>query len=531
MPMSENQVSVVISGAGPNGLMLACELALAGVRPVVLERLPAPSDEPKANGMVGQVIRLLDMRGLYERFTGSSEPPKPLYEWIFSGMSVPLFGMADNPMYALMLGQPQLVRQLDAHARELGVDIRWGHELIGLESHSDGVKVNVSTSEETYTLEATYLVGADGGRSTVRKMVGIDFPGHTSNTVARIAHVRLPDEVRTANGDIDLPGVGRLPFGHNRLDNGGLIYAPFEPDRPMVGTIEFDNPADDAVPMTIDELRDSARRVLGVDLPMDLPDDGKPNALRRIAGQNSRQADRYRVGNVFLVGDSAHVHSAMGGPGLNLGLQDAMNLGWKLAAAVNGWAPEDLLNTYQSERYPVGERVMMHSMSQTALFGPGAEIGALRKLFNELLQLPSVAEHMAHLLAGSDVAYDTGDSHPLSGRLVPDVTLDDGRRVSELLHHARPVLLDLSGGRIGEAARGWADRVDIVTGSTADTTVPGLLLRPDGYVAWAADTFDADAERRLRDALQRWFGVSAAERGEVRRGGERSSAPAEERTA
>jgi hypothetical protein len=212
-------------------------------------------------------------------------------------------------------------------------------------------------------------------------------------------------------------------------------------------------------------------------------------------------------------------------------LQDAMNLGWKLAAAVNGWASEDLLNTYQSERYPVGERVMMHSMSQTALFGPGAEIGALRKLFNELLQLPSVAEHMAHLLAGSDVAYDTGDSHPLSGRLVPDVTLDDGRRVSELLHHARPVLLDLSGGRIGEAARGWADRVDIVTGSTADTTVPGLLLRPDGYVAWAADTFDADAERRLRDALQRWFGVSAAERGEVRRGGERSSARAEERTA
>jgi hypothetical protein len=208
-------------------------------------------------------------------------------------------------------------------------------------------------------------------------------------------------------------------------------------------------------------------------------------------------------------------------------MQDAMNLGWKLAAAVNGWAPEDLLDTYQSERYPVGERVMMHSMSQTALFGPGPEIGALRKLFNELLQLPSVAEHMAHLLAGSDVAYDTGDSHPLSGRLVPDVTLGDGRRVSELLHHARPVLLDLSGGRIGETI----DRIDVVTSEVPDFEACALLIRPDGYVAWAADTFDVDAERRLRDALQRWFGVSAAGRGEVRRGDERSSAPAEERTA
>ena len=187
--------------------------------------------------------------------------------------------------------------------------------------------------------------------------------------------------------------------------------------------------------------------------------------MRRIAGQNTRQADRYRAGNIFLVGDSAHVHSAMGGPGLNLGLQDAMNLGWKLAAAVNGWAPADLLDTYHSERYPVGERVMMHSMSQTALFGPGPEIAALRELFKELLQLPSVAEHMAHLLAGSDVRYDVGDDHPLAGRLAPDLTLGDGRRISELLHRGRPVLLDLSGGRVGETARGWADRVDVVDGA------------------------------------------------------------------
>jgi hypothetical protein len=221
----------------------------------------------------------------------------------------------------------------------------------------------------------------------------------------------------------------------------------------------------------------------------------------------------------------------MGGPGLNLGMQDAMNLGWKLAAAVNGWASPALLDTYQSERYPVGQRVMMHSMSQTALFGPGPEIAALRELFTELLQQPGVADHMAHLLAGSDVRYDVGNEHPLAGRMAPDLALRDGRRLAELLHQGRPVLLDLSGGHVGDAARGWADRVDVVVGATVDSDACALLIRPDGYVAWAADTFEAADADRLHAALQRWFGVSLAARGAARWDDGQSSVPEEERTA
>lgn len=506
--MTDERVDVVISGAGPNGLMVACELALAGVRPVVLDRLPGPSDEPKANGLVGQVIRQLDMRDLYHLFGGDDGPPKPAYGWMFAGISLSFLGLDDNPMYSMLLPQPRLVRLLEKRARDLGVDVRWGHELTAFDAGDDDVSVTVRSGEQTYVLDAGYLVGADGGRSTVRKNLGVGFPGHTSGIVSRLAHVYLPEELLVPGSGYEIPGFGLLRFGHNRFDNGAVIVFPLEPDRPLLGTIEYGWTVGSAEgPLTLEELRGSLRRILGVDVALETPRKPGVHALRRLDGINSRQAERYLVGRVVLLGDAAHVHSPMGGPGLNLGMQDAVNLGWKLAAVVNGTAPAGLLDTYESERYEVGERVMMHSQAQLALAAPGPEVKALRALFEELTRKREVAEHLAGLLAGSDVRYDVVDDHPLSGFMVPDYVLEDGRRVAELLREARPVLVSGSGDSVDVAAA-WSDRVDLVTAAVTDG--PGaLLIRPDGYVAWAADTFGPGEADLLRAALTRWFGAPA----------------------
>lgn len=498
---------VVISGAGPNGLMMACELALAGVKPVVLDALPGPGDEPKANGLVGQVIRQLDMRGLYQAFTGDPNAPQPAYGWMFSGLPLDFVGVADNPMRAVLMKQPRLVQLLYERAQALGVEVRWGHAVTALSAGPDGVTVDVAAPDGAYVLQADWLVGADGGRSTVRKQSGIGFPGTTSPTVARLAHVQIADEFRTPDGELDVPGFGRIPFGHNRYDTGMVIFFEAHGDPPMLGTLEF-GAVTEGTPgeLTYDELRQSLRRVLGVDVPFDLPTGPGPFARRRVEGQNTRQADAYRSGRILLIGDAAHVHSAMGGPGLNLGLQDTLNLGWKLAAVINGWASEELIDTYESERYPVGERVMMHSLAQIALTAPGPEVRALRALLGELFQLPDVTAHMAGLLAGADVRYEMGSTaHRLTGFLVPDQTLDDGRRLTELLHSGRGVVLDLSGGVVAAAAAPWDRRVDTVEAAMAGGPA-AMLIRPDGYVAWAADVFAAADAEDLRAALERWFG-------------------------
>lgn len=492
------EIDVIVAGAGPNGLMLARELALAGVTPVVLERLPERGTEHRANGLVGQVVPLLHRRGLFERLSGGQAEPRPAPQFVFGGLPLALNRLERNPLYVLGLPQPELVKHLEALVTELGIDIRYGHEVVALGQDEDGVTVRTHGPGGTTSLRARYLVGADGGRSAVRKLAGIGFPGVThDDTVSRTAHATVPESaLDPVTGGLAVAG-GIRPFFHHRTERGLFVYAPFPGRVPLISATEWGEKADESVPMSIAELRQSVARVLGVDLPIEAPAEPGDYLLRRVTGGNTRLAERFRDGRILLVGDAAHVHSAIGGPGLNLGLQDVVNLAWKLAAQVRGWAPDGLLDTYDAERRPVSGRVVMHTQAQSALVAPGAEVTALRELFTELLGQENVLQHVADLMTGADIRYDWGDEHPLIGRWAPEVPLQDSFRA------ARPALLDRTG-TLAEAVTGWRDRVDVVTVSPA-TTPTSLLVRPDGYVAWASDD-DQPSAGSLVDALGRWFG-------------------------
>ncbi|GIE92079.1 FAD-dependent monooxygenase [Actinoplanes regularis] len=498
-------IDVLIAGAGPNGLMLACELALAGVRPVVLERHAAPTGEPRANGLVGQVVRLLDRRGLYARLSGESTPPSPQPAFTFGAFPLDLTMLAENPHYVLGVPQAQLEATLAARAAELGVDLRRGHEVVDLRQDPDGVEVVLADGTR---LNARFLVGADGGRSAVRRLAGIAFSGVTDDrSISRTATVTVPEScLDPGTGGLRVPGYGVIPpFQHTRTPRGLITWAPF-PGRPAIlSTKEWpDAPVGDETPMTLAELRASAARVLGADLPVEVSDG--PGLLRRLTSGNTRIADRYRAGRVLLVGDAAHVHPAIGGPGLNLGLQDAVNLGWKLAATVRGWAPQGLLDTYETERRPVAERVVMSTQAQSALIGPGDEVTGLRELFAELLRKPEVTGHIAALMSGADVHYPADPTDPLAGHCAPDVVVHGEYgpvRLAELTRTARPLLLD-STGAFAEAVAPWRDRVDVVTGPLRGTTATALLVRPDCFVAWSAGEAGT-----LRAALTHHFGLPA----------------------
>ncbi|MCC9307171.1 FAD-dependent monooxygenase [Kitasatospora sp. RB6PN24] len=509
-------IDVAIAGGGPNGLMLACELALAGVRPVVLEQLTEPSHEPKANGLVGQVVRLLDQRGLHQRITGHTDPPAPRPGYMFGAFPLDLTGLDPNPLHVLPVRQRDLESLLAERARELGVEVRRGHRLDSLAPDADGVDLQLAGPDGPYRLRARYLVGCDGGHSTVRKLAGIAFPGVTGpEVVHRAAHVTLPDGwVDERTGELDVPGHGRIrPFGYHRTERGVFVFAAVVPGKPLVAVLEWEAaPKAAEPPLTFEELSEAANRVLGARLPLTAPTGPGPHLLRRHRGANTRLAERYRSGRVLLAGDAAHVHSAVGGPGLNLGLQDVANLGWKLAAEVHGWAPPGLLDSYQSERRPVGERVFMHSQAQLALMAPGPTVTALRTLFGELLADPANTRRIAELLAGSDLRYPVGCSHPWAGRFVPELTglRVAGLRVAELLHGAQPLLLDLSAdGRFAPLAHGWRDRVAVQRTDCPGESTAALLIRPDGYLAWAADHDGAPQE--LHEALTRWFGEPLAD--------------------
>jgi 2-polyprenyl-6-methoxyphenol hydroxylase-like FAD-dependent oxidoreductase len=506
---------VVIAGGGPNGLMLACELGLAGVRPVVLERLPERAEENRANGLVGQVVPMLDRRGLYQRLSGSPQPPQPTPQFVFGALALDLRGLDRNPMHLLPVPQRRIEQVLEERAVELDVDIRRGHELIGLTQDAEGVTVEVAGPDGGYRLRCGYLVGADGGRSVTRKLSGIDFPGMTrDDTIARTAHVSVPVSiVDPATGGLIVPGYGSIPpFLHHRTERGLFVFAPLPGRPPLVSTTEWNHAdIDDTSPLTLAELRDSVRRVLGADVALGPPEGAGPHLLRRLTGGNTRLADRFRDRRVLLVGDAAHVHSAIGGPGLNLGLQDAINLGWKLAAEIRGWAPPGLLDSYETERRPAAERVVMHTQAQAALIAPGRQVTALRELFTELLGDQRNVAHLADMMAGADIRYPMGTdhAHPLIGRWIPDLLLDTATgpvRLAEASRAGRPLLLDLTGDvSLAEELAGWRDRVDTITARpTADAAA--VLVRPDGYVAWAAGATRGVDTDSLRDALTRWFG-------------------------
>jgi 2-polyprenyl-6-methoxyphenol hydroxylase-like FAD-dependent oxidoreductase len=518
---------VVIVGGGPNGLLLGCELSLAGVHAVVLERLPERSPVPKANGLVGRVVQALDYRGLYERLAGHDGPPEPMPFYQFSGLPLDLRGLDANPMYALQIPQTRIEQVLEERARDLGVEIRRGHELTALEQDEDAVTIEVHGPEGDHRLRTQYLVGADGGHSLVRKLAGIAFPGITDETfVSRIGHAVLPDSVLApGTGELHVPGTGLClrPYAHNRLPGGVFTFAMMQPQSGahLVAVFEWDRPpVADSTPMTFEELREGVRRVLGADLPISQPSTPGPHLLRRLTGINSRQADSYRAGRVLLLGDAAHVHSAVGGPGLNLGMQDAINLGWKLAAEVRGWAPSGLLDTYESERAPASRRVLMQTRAQMALMRPGEDITATRELLSELLDDDGNRRRIADLMAGTDIRYDMGDDasppHPLVGRWVPDFHLGPGggpTRIARLMRPARPLLLNFSADpTVAHAAKGWQDRVDVIAVQPMRQPAPAaaLLIRPDGYVAWAEHLHQAEQPVRhgLHEALTTWFGAA-----------------------
>jgi 2-polyprenyl-6-methoxyphenol hydroxylase-like FAD-dependent oxidoreductase len=500
---------VIVVGAGPTGLMLAAELGLAGVRPLVLEREPQSRDSLRAGGIAGQIVQLMHYRGLLERFSAVGTEPAPRFP--FGGLHLDFTHLADPPMRALQLPQPRLERLLDERAGELGADIRRGHDVVGLSRDDTLVTAEVHGPDGPYRVTARYLVGCDGARSRVRDIAGIPFPGTTYPEVNRIGQVTLPDSVtRLDSGDLDVPGLGRIPAGFTWTDRGVFAFGSLRPDVLLVFTTEDeDTDFDDDAPMTLTELEDSIRRVLGADLPL-----GEPIRLSRYRFQ-ARQAQRYRDGRILLAGDAAHLFPA-GGVALGAGLLDTVNLAWKLAAAIDGWAPPGLLDTYHDERHLAGERALLHTRAQVALrrgHDPAAE--ALREVFCELLADEQPLRRMGALIAGTDIRYPMpgADHHPLAGTFVPDLTLhtDQGATsVAELMCTARPILLDLADRQdLRETARPWQHRIDIRDAETQHRPADALLIRPDAHIAWAA-TIDEPADtaaHTLREALFGWFGA------------------------
>src|SRR5262245_60157778 len=489
---------VIIIGGGPTGLMLACELRLAGTRAVVLERLAQPTGLSKALGISGRGVDLLDHRGLLERFRQNA--PSSLGSiasaFHFGGIPIDLRRVAgEAPRFVLIL-QADTERLLAQRADELGVEVRRGVELFDLEQDANHVHVKVRTCEGEETLRARYVVGCDGASSTVRHLTRIGFPGLPPTRLLRLGDVKFAAPLDGADTWRD----GRPPFPP--LDHGYFRVITAEP---------YPENFDRNTPMTLDELRESVRRTTGSDILIT-----EARWLSRFT-DGSRQADQYREGRVLLAGDAAHIQLPAGGPGLSTGLGDAVNLGWKLAAHVQGWAPEGLLDSYHAERHRAGARVLMHTRAQGALLNDSPQTRALREVFAELLQDSETLHRIVDLLHGNDVRYTMGngdDSHPLTGRFAPDLVLDTDRgrlRLAGLMHEGSGVFVDVGDGTLSRSAATWSGRVTAIKAAcVGGAPADGLLIRPDGYVAWAGTHPAA-----LNQSLRRWFGAPNGQRSDA----------------
>jgi 2-polyprenyl-6-methoxyphenol hydroxylase-like FAD-dependent oxidoreductase len=471
-------IDVTVVGGGPTGVMLASELRLQGVRVLVLDKEAEPTKVVRGLGLHARTVEVLDQRGLLDQFLplGKQYP----VGGFFAGISKPAPGGLDTTYpYVLGIPQPTTERLLTEHAINLGIEIRRSCELVGLSQDDDGVTAELADGTR---LRSRYLVGCDGGRSTVRKLLGVGFPGEPATRETLLGEVELtapPEEVEAVVTEVRKTQreFGAMPIG----DGLFRIGAPAE------GVAE-----DRATPPTLEELKQQVRKLAGTDFGAH-----SPRWLSRF-GDATRQADRYRVGRVLLAGDAAHVHPPYGGQGLNLGVQDAFNLGWKLAAEVSGWAPEGLLDTYHAERHPVAADVLDNTRAQGELLSlePGAQ--AVRRLLTELMDVEEVSRRLTEKIMATAIRYDVGEGHELLGRRLPDTKLEQGR-LYELMRGGQGLLLD----RTGElSVDGWADRVKHVVDPGAELDVPAVLLRPDGHVAWVG----AD-HAELVDRLARWFGA------------------------
>ena len=494
--------AVVIAGGGPVGMMLAAELALAKVDVAVVERRPDHAlVGSRAGGFHSRTIEVLDQRGVADRFLAEGQVAQ------VATFGTTTLDMSDFPTrhpYSLGIWQNQIEQIMASWIAELPVHIYYGCEVTGFAQDDTGVDVRLSDGEP---LRAQYLVGCDGGRSLIRKAAGIEFPGWDPTKSNLIAEVEMTEEPELGirRDEKGIHGLGRLEY---EIRDGEVIYKDEGPVRVMLTEAHVGATTEP----TLRDLSEALIGVYGTDFGIH-----NPTYISRFTDM-TRQAATYRAGRVLLAGDAAHVHYPVGGQGLSLGVQDAVNLGWKLAQVVDGTSPESLLDTYQAERHPVAARTLKHTMALAALQRPDERTQALVDVVSELATMDEPRKRLAGIISGLDIHYDLGEGHPLLGRRMPDldlVTAEGPLRAFGLLHDAKPVLLNLGPPGSFDITP-WADRVQLIDAEYAGpwelpvlgavTAPTAVALRPDGYVAWVGDGTNVG----LPDALATWFGPPTA---------------------